>query len=110
MDEKKEVKRITPADSATMPEPQIIDYSAAYKFSDAFIRDLKISLGDIAYVQAVEYLDFVEKNKNGLYVAKLNEFVAKLGHLPYRYVASLMDNIRNPKVQSQYFIKLTENK
>ncbi len=92
-------------ESPKMEKPQTADYDKKYIISESFIQDLKTCLGDLEFNKADQFIRFAEAKKDGIITADLQEFVNKLGFLPWRYVSPLMQAMNNPEVMPKYFIE-----
>lgn len=93
-----------------MPVPQIMNYKAKYHVSDIFLHDLEIVLGDLAYADAVQYLDVIKQNNRVIYSALLNEYLASLSNLPYRIISPLMRALSVKENFLKYFEPIEEEK
>lgn len=91
------------AKSNTMPELQVIQYYQRYKITDLFVKDLRITLADLAYVDARGFFDDIETRQSVMTAAELDEFIKRLGNLPYRIVSRLMAVIYNKDNFLKYF-------
>ena len=86
----------------TQPAPQTMNYDQALIVSDKFVDDVIACLGDFAYVETHEIIDFVRYNKGkAVPINLLNEFINKLATFPWRAVNVIMYNINNK--QEEYF-------
>lgn len=89
--------------TSKMPEPQTANYNMIYRITPAFMHDLEIALGDIAYVDAKKYIDAAKNNSGIMPLAVLNEFVNSLSNLPYRVISPMLYAISNKEIFNKYF-------
>lgn len=89
--------------SKDMPELQVIQYYQTYKITDMFVRDLKTTLGDMAYADSKPFIDRIESYGRVMPVAELDEFIKDLANLPYKIVSKLMAVISNKDNFLKYF-------
>lgn len=102
----KEEKNATVVENTTnMEKPKTANYEKTYKISDVFINDLKTCLGDLEFNKADQFIRFAEAKKESIITAELQEFVNKLGFLPWRYVSPIMQAINTPEIMAKYFIE-----
>lgn len=87
-----------------MDEPKTVNYEQMFAISDAFVNDLKTTLGSLPYVTANPFIRFVEAKKDKIAIAEVNELISKLRTLPYEKVYKLMRNIENEEIVNKYFI------
>ena len=105
--EKKEEKSVETvneqlAQPETQPAPQTMNYEQSLIVSDKFVDDVIAALGDFAYVETHELIDFVRYNKGkAVPINLLNEYINKLATFPWRAVNGVMYNINNK--QEDYF-------
>jgi hypothetical protein len=92
-----------------MPEPQINNYRKFYRVTDLFIRDYKISVASVAYVDAVKVLDIVYRHDRIVNTAALNEIVRIIGSFPYKYVNAIMQNFKEDEVMRLYFEEMPQD-
>lgn len=93
-----------------MPEPELVNYETYYRVNDIFVNDLKVCLGDMAYVEVQKYLNFLSNYNNILPVASLNEMIRMLGNEPFRMVNPLMVALNNSENFNKYFTQLDLSK
>ena len=93
--------------TSDMPPVEVLDYNKTFKVSDLFLNDLKITLKDVAYADAIPYFNYLAKYNYILPVAILNEFLKMLSNLPIKYVAPLFAVIQNKELFSKYFVDIT---
>ena len=84
-----------------MPVPQTMDYEQKVYFSDKFVEDVVNSLGELAYAETHQIIDFVKDNKDGVPINLTNQLLNQLATFPYNVVNGLMHNIENN--QNLYF-------
>ena len=76
-----------------MPELETTQYYQKYRITDLFVRDLKITLGDLAYVDAEKFIKKIDECDRIMSIAQLEEFINELHELPYRIVSRLISVI-----------------
>ena len=87
-----------------MDKPETANYDKVYTISEVFINDLKTCLGDMEFNKADQFIRFAIAKKDGIITADLQEFLNKLGLLPWRYISPLMSAMRDSDVMSKYFV------
>ena len=85
-----------------MPAPQTMNYEQKVKLTDKFIDDVVNSLGELAYAETHEVIDFVKNNKDGMPINLANQLLNKLATYPYNVISGVMHNIEID--QSLYFV------
>lgn len=85
-----------------MPTPQTMNYEQKVKLTDKFVDDVVNSLGELAYAETHEVIDFVKNNKDGLPINLANQLLNKLATYPYNVINSVMHNIETD--QTLYFV------
>ena len=92
-----------------MPEPQINNYRQFYRVTDLFIKDYKLSVASVAYVDAIKVLDLVERHNRIINTATLNEIIRIIGSFPYKYVNAIMQNFKIDTTMQLYFEELPQD-
>ena len=106
VEEAKETVEETKQEREPMEEPRTVNYEQMYTISDAFVNDLKATLGSLPYATANMFIQFVEAKKEKIAIAEVTELVNKLRTLPYDKVYRLMKNIENKEIVNKYFVAL----
>lgn len=92
-----------PIGTSDMPAPQTMEYSAKYRVTQLFMNDLETVLSNVAYADAIKYIDAVKDNDYVLFAVDLNEYIHSLSCLPYKVVKPLMKAISNKDNFRKYF-------
>ena len=106
VEEVKETVEETKQEREPMEEPRTVNYEQMYAISDAFVNDLKVTLGSLPYATANMFIQFVEAKKEKIAIAEVTELINKLRTLPYDKVYRLMKNIENKEIVNKYFVAL----
>ena len=106
VEEVKEPVEETKQEREPMEEPRTVNYEQMYTISDAFVNDLKVTLGSLPYATANMFIQFVEAKKEKIAIAEVTELINKLRTLPYDKVYRLMKNIESKEIVNQYFVAL----
>ena len=106
VEEVKETVEETKQEREPMEEPRTVNYEQMYTISDAFINDLKVTLGSLPYATANMFIQFVEAKKEKIAIAEVTELINKLRTLPYDKVYRLMKNIESEEIVNKYFVAL----
>ena len=106
VEEVKETVEETKQEREPMEEPRTVNYEQMYAISDAFVNDLKVTLGSLPYATANMFIQFVEAKKEKIAIAEVTELINKLRTLPYDKVYRLMKNIESKEIVNQYFVAL----
>ena len=106
VEEVKEPVEETKQEREPMEEPRTVNYEQMYAISDAFVNDLKVTLGSLPYATANMFIQFVEAKKEKIAIAEVTELINKLRTLPYDKVYRLMKNIESKEIVNQYFVAL----
>lgn len=106
VEEAKEIVEEVKQEREPMEEPRTVNYEQMYTISDAFVNDLKVTLGSLPYATANMFIQFVEAKKERIAIAEVTELVNKLRTLPYDKVYRLMKNIENKEIVNKYFVAL----
>ena len=85
-----------------MPAPQTMNYEQTLQLTDAFVNDVTTVLGELAYAETHNIIDFVHNNRNGLPVSLANQLINQLASFPRKVVKDVMHNINTN--QSAYFV------
>lgn len=96
--------------TSDMQPVEVLDYNKTFQVTDLFLNDLKLTLKDVAYADAIRYFNYLANYKYILPIAILNEFLKMLSNLPMKYVAPLFAVIQNKELFPKYFIDITPNK
>jgi hypothetical protein len=96
--------------TSDMQPVEVLDYNKTFQVTDLFLNDLKLTLKDVAYADAIRYFDYLANYKYILPIAILNEFLKMLSNLPMKYVAPLFAVIQNKELFPKYFVDITPNK
>lgn len=92
-------------ETSKMEKPATADYDKVYTISKVFIDDLKTCLGDMEFNKAEQFIRFAEAKKDGIITAELQEFINKLGYLPWRYISPLMQAMGSSEIMAKYFVE-----
>lgn len=106
VEEVKETVEETKQEREPMEEPRTVNYEQMYTISDAFVNDLKVTLGSLPYATANMFIQFVEAKKEKIAIAEVTELINKLRTLPYDKVYRLMKNIESEEIVNKYFVAL----
>ena len=106
VEEVKEHVEETKQEREPMEEPRTVNYEQMYAISDAFVNDLKVTLGSLPYATANMFIQFVEAKKEKIAIAEVTELINKLRTLPYDKVYRLMKNIESEEIVNKYFVAL----
>lgn len=106
VEEVKEPVEETKQEREPMEEPRTVNYEQMYAISDAFVNDLKVTLGSLPYATANMFIQFVEAKKEKIAIAEVTELINKLRTLPYDKVYRLMKNIESTEIVNKYFVAL----
>ena len=106
VEEVKETVEETNQEREPMEEPRTVNYEQMYTISDAFVNDLKVTLGSLPYATANMFIQFVEAKKEKIAIAEVTELINKLRTLPYDKVYRLMKNIESEEIVNKYFVAL----
>ena len=106
VEEVKEPVEETKQEREPMEEPRTVNYEQMYAISDAFVNDLKVTLGSLPYATANMFIQFVEAKKEKIAIAEVTELINKLRTLPYDKVYRLMKNIESEEIVNKYFVAL----
>lgn len=106
VEEVKEPVEETKQEREPMEEPRTVNYEQMYTISDAFVNDLKVTLGSLPYATANMFIQFVEAKKEKIAIAEVTELINKLRTLPYDKVYRLMKNIESTEIVNKYFVAL----
>ena len=106
VEEVKETVEETKQEREPMEEPRTVNYEQMYTISDAFVNDLKVTLGSLPYATANMFIQFVEAKKEKIAIAEVTELINKLRTLPYDKVYRLMKNIESKEIVNKYFVAL----
>ena len=106
VEEVKETVEETKQEREPMEEPRTVNYEQMYAISDAFVNDLKVTLGSLPYATANMFIQFVEAKKEKIAIAEVTELINKLRTLPYDKVYRLMKNIESTEIVNKYFVAL----
>ena len=106
VEEVKEPVEETKQEREPMEEPRTVNYEQMYTISDAFVNDLKVTLGSLPYATANMFIQFVEAKKEKIAIAEVTELINKLRTLPYDKVYRLMKNIESEEIVNKYFVAL----
>ena len=106
VEEVKEIVEETKQEREPMEEPRTVNYEQMYAISDAFVNDLKVTLGSLPYATANMFIQFVEAKKEKIAIAEVTELINKLRTLPYDKVYRLMKNIESTEIVNKYFVAL----
>ena len=106
VEEVKETVEETKQEREPMEEPRTVNYEQMYAISDAFVNDLKVTLGSLPYATANMFIQFVEAKKEKIAIAEVTELINKLRTLPYDKVYRLMKNIESEEIVNKYFVAL----
>ena len=106
VEEVKETVEETKQEREPMEEPRTVNYEQMYAISDAFVNDLKVTLGSLPYATANMFIQFVEAKKEKIAIAEVTELINKLRTLPYDKVYRLMKNIESKEIVNHYFVAL----
>ena len=96
--------------TSDMQPVEVLDYNKTFQVTDLFLNDLKLTLKDVAYADAIRYFNYLANYKYILPIAILNEFLKMLSNLPMKYVAPLFAVIQNKELFPKYFVDITPNK
>lgn len=89
--------------TSDMPSPQTMDYSKTFEVTELFKNDLNTILYDVAYADAIKYIDYIDMYNSVFTSAVLHEFIQMLKQLPYKIVLPLMRALENKDNFSKYF-------
>lgn len=96
--------------TSDMQPVEVLDYNKTFQVTDLFLNDLRLTLKDVAYADAIRYFNYLANYKYILPIAILNEFLKMLSNLPMKYVAPLFAVIQNKELFPKYFVDITPNK
>ena len=96
----------TSVGTSDMSLPQTMNYSVKYKVTPVFMNDLETVLEDLAYADAVKFLDVIKNNDGIFFAVALNEFVNSLSRLPYKVISPLMRALSSEENFKKYFERI----
>lgn len=90
----------------SMPAPETMNYEQTLQLTDVFVNDVTNALGELAYAETHQIIDFVHNNRTNLPISLANQLINQLASFPWKVVKDVMYNINTN--QAAYFI-LNEN-
>ena len=85
-----------------MPVPETMSYEQTLQLTNAFVNDVTTVLGELAYAETHQIIDFVHNNRNALPISLANQLINQLASFPWKVVKDIMHNINTN--QSAYFV------